>query len=228
VFVLLVAFVAGTVIGLLAWVPTIVRQRREIGRLKRARRSRRRSPRSQRPPPPARARTTSMEFELWWLLALPVFFGMGWVAARVDIKSLLSESRALPVVVLQGLNFLLNEQPDKAIESFLQVPRRTRRRSSCNSRSAASSAGRGEVDRAIRMHQDLCQARGPAAGERREASFELAQDYLQGGPARPRRGGAREDGRGRCLARGPPPPSRHLHPGEGLGEGGRTRAASSR
>ena len=36
-----------------------------------------------------------MEFELWWLLALPVFFGMGWVAARVDIKSLLSESRAL-------------------------------------------------------------------------------------------------------------------------------------
>jgi len=36
VFVLLVAFVAGTVIGLLAWVPTIVRQRREIGRLKRA------------------------------------------------------------------------------------------------------------------------------------------------------------------------------------------------
>ena len=30
-----------------------------------------------------------MEFELWWLLALPVFFGMGWVAARIDIRSLL-------------------------------------------------------------------------------------------------------------------------------------------
>ena len=37
-----------------------------------------------------------MEFEFWWLLALPVFFGMGWIAARVDLKSLLSESRALP------------------------------------------------------------------------------------------------------------------------------------
>src|SRR5688500_15738027 len=36
VFVLLVAFIAGTVIGLLAWVPTVVRQRREIARLKRA------------------------------------------------------------------------------------------------------------------------------------------------------------------------------------------------
>ena len=32
-----------------------------------------------------------MEFEFWWLLALPVFFGMGWVAARVDLKSLLSD-----------------------------------------------------------------------------------------------------------------------------------------
>ena len=36
VFVLLVAFVAGAVIGLLAWIPTVVRQRREIARLKRA------------------------------------------------------------------------------------------------------------------------------------------------------------------------------------------------
>ena len=51
-----------------------------------------------------------MEFEFWWLLALPVFFGMGWVAARVDIKSLLSESRALPSSYFRGLNFLLNER----------------------------------------------------------------------------------------------------------------------
>ena len=36
VFVLLVAFVAGVVIGLLAWIPTVVRQRREIARLKKA------------------------------------------------------------------------------------------------------------------------------------------------------------------------------------------------
>jgi uncharacterized integral membrane protein len=36
VFVLLVVFVAGVVIGLLAWIPTVVRQRREIGRLRRA------------------------------------------------------------------------------------------------------------------------------------------------------------------------------------------------
>ena len=36
VFVLLLVFVAGVVIGLLAWVPTVIRQRRELGRLRRA------------------------------------------------------------------------------------------------------------------------------------------------------------------------------------------------
>ena len=34
--------------------------------------------------------------ELWWLLALPVFFSLGWIAARIDLKHLLRESRALP------------------------------------------------------------------------------------------------------------------------------------
>ena len=64
-----------------------------------------------------------MEFEFWWLLAFPVFFGLGWLAARIDIKHLLSESRALPVSYFKGLNFLINEQPDKAIEAFLEVAR---------------------------------------------------------------------------------------------------------
>ena len=36
VFVVLVAFVAGVVIGLLAWLPTVVRQRREVGRLRKS------------------------------------------------------------------------------------------------------------------------------------------------------------------------------------------------
>ena len=63
-----------------------------------------------------------MDFELWWLLPIPaLFFALGWVAARIDIKHLLTESRALPLSYFRGLNFLLNEQPDKAIESFIEV-----------------------------------------------------------------------------------------------------------
>ena len=62
-----------------------------------------------------------MEFEIWWLLGIPVFFALGWIAARVDINQLVSESRSLPRGYFKGLNFLLNEQPDKAIDAFIEI-----------------------------------------------------------------------------------------------------------
>jgi lipopolysaccharide biosynthesis regulator YciM len=122
-----------------------------------------------------------MEFELWWLLALPVFFGMGWVAARVDIKSLLSESSAMPSSYFKGLNFLLNEQPDKAIESFLQVAKENPQTVELQFALGSLFRRRGEVDRAIRMHQDLVNREDLPAEDRRTASFELAEDYFKAG-----------------------------------------------
>jgi len=122
-----------------------------------------------------------MEFEFWWLLALPVFFGMGWMAARVDLKSLLSESRALPSSYFRGLNFLLNEQPDKAIESFLQVAKENPQTVELQFALGSLFRRRGEVDRAIRMHQDLVNREDLPEEERRKASFELAQDYFKAG-----------------------------------------------
>src|SRR3954469_12626835 len=122
-----------------------------------------------------------MEFEIWWLLALPLFFGMGWVAARIDIKSLLSESRAMPTSYFRGLNFLLNEQPDKAIESFLQVAKENPQTVELQFALGSLFRRRGEVDRAIRMHQDLMNREDLAQEQRREASFELAQDFFKAG-----------------------------------------------
>jgi lipopolysaccharide assembly protein B len=122
-----------------------------------------------------------MEFEFWWLLALPIFFGMGWMAARVDIKSLLSESRALPSSYFRGLNFLLNEQPDKAIEAFLQVAKENPQTVELQFALGSLFRRRGEVDRAIRMHQDLVNREDLPAEDRREASFELAEDYFKAG-----------------------------------------------
>ncbi len=49
-----------------------------------------------------------ISFELWWLLVLPASFILGWIAARIDLKHLLKESRALPRSYFKGLNFLLN------------------------------------------------------------------------------------------------------------------------
>ena len=62
-----------------------------------------------------------MDFEPWMLLVFPLFFGMGWLAARIDIKELVTESSALPRSYFQGLNFLLNEQQDQAIDAFIEA-----------------------------------------------------------------------------------------------------------
>ena len=96
-----------------------------------------------------------MEFELWWLLGFPLFFVLGWIAARIDIKQLLSESRTLPLSYFKGLNFLLNEQPDKAIEALIEVVKVEPQTVELHFALGSLFRRRGEVERAIRMHQNL-------------------------------------------------------------------------
>ena len=122
-----------------------------------------------------------MEFEYWWLLALPLFFGLGWLAARIDIRHLVYESRALPRSYFKGLNFLLNEQPDKAIESFIEVVKVDPDTVELHFALGSLFRRRGEYDRAIRMHQNLVERPDLGAEQKLAAAFELAQDYLKAG-----------------------------------------------
>ena len=122
-----------------------------------------------------------MEFEYWWLLGLPLFFGLGWLAARVDIKHLVLESRALPRSYFKGLNFLLNEQPDKAIEAFIEVVRIDPETIELHFALGSLFRRRGETDRAIRMHKNLLDRSDLADEQRLHAMIELGQDYLKAG-----------------------------------------------
>ncbi len=122
-----------------------------------------------------------MEFEYWWLLGLPIFFGLGWLAARVDIKHLVRDSRALPTSYFKGLNFLLNEQPDKAIEAFIEVVKVDPETVELHFALGSLFRRRGEYDRAIRMHQHLLERADLGVEQRAAALFELGQDYLKAG-----------------------------------------------
>jgi lipopolysaccharide biosynthesis regulator YciM len=122
-----------------------------------------------------------MDFEPWMLLVFPLFFGMGWLAARIDIKELLSESSALPQSYFQGLNFLLNEQQDQAIEAFIEVVKVDPQTVELHFALGSLFRRRGEVDRAIRMHLNLVERTDLEEGKRKQALFELAQDYLKAG-----------------------------------------------
>jgi lipopolysaccharide biosynthesis regulator YciM len=122
-----------------------------------------------------------MEFEPWMLLIFPLFFGMGWLAARFDLKKLLSESSALPQSYFQGLNFLLNEQQDQAIEAFIEVVKVDPHTIELHFALGSLFRRRGEVDRALRMHHNLVERADLDSEKRQQAVFELAQDYLKAG-----------------------------------------------
>jgi lipopolysaccharide biosynthesis regulator YciM len=122
-----------------------------------------------------------IEFEYWWLLILPLFFTLGWIAARVDIKQLIAESTTLPAAYFKGLNFLISDQHQKAVEAFSEAIHANS--DSLELHFALGSLFRrtGETDRAINMHLNLLDKKELTENQKDAVRAELAQDYLKAG-----------------------------------------------
>jgi lipopolysaccharide biosynthesis regulator YciM len=123
----------------------------------------------------------NIEFEYWWLLILPLFFTLGWIAARVDIKQLMAESTTLPAAYFKGLNYLISDQHAKAVEAFSEAVQANT--DSLELHFALGSLFRrtGETDRAINMHLNLLDKKELTANQKIAVRAELAQDYLKAG-----------------------------------------------
>lgn len=122
-----------------------------------------------------------MDFEPWWLIFVPVLFALGWLAARFDIRQMLRETRSLPDSYFRGLNFLLNEEPDRAIDAFVEVAKLDPETTELHFALGSLFRRRGEMERAIRVHQSLLNRSDLPAAEREHAQHELAQDFLKAG-----------------------------------------------
>jgi lipopolysaccharide biosynthesis regulator YciM len=122
-----------------------------------------------------------MEFENWWLLGIPLFFALGWIAARVDIRQLVSESSSLPKGYFKGLNYLLNDQRDKAIDIFIEILKLNPENIDLHFALGNLFRRRGETERAIRVHQNLLSRPDLPNELKMQALFELGQDYLKAG-----------------------------------------------
>jgi len=122
-----------------------------------------------------------MELETWQLLVLPLFFAFGWLAARIDIRQVINESRVVPNSYFRGLNYLLNEQPDQAIEAFMEVARLDPDTLELHFALGSLFRRRGELDRAIRIHQNLYDRSDLKQEQRLKAMYELGQDFLKAG-----------------------------------------------
>ncbi len=122
-----------------------------------------------------------MDFEPWWLIFVPVLFALGWLAARFDVRQILRETRNLPDSYFRGLNFLLNEQPDRAIDAFVEVAKLDPETTELHFALGSLFRRRGEMERAIRVHQSLLSRSDLPVAEREHAQHELAQDFLKAG-----------------------------------------------
>lgn len=122
-----------------------------------------------------------MEFETWWLLGIPLFFALGWIAARIDIRHVINESRSLPRSYYKGLNALLDEDPDKAIEIFVDIARLDPETAELHFALGSLFRQRGDIERAVRVHQNLLARPDLSAEAAGKARYELGQDFLKAG-----------------------------------------------
>lgn len=123
-----------------------------------------------------------MEFDLvWMLLGLPLAFMLGWFASRYDLRQWRAEHRRAPQAYFKGLNFLLNEQQDQAIDAFIEAVQSDPDTSELHFALGNLFRRRGEYDRAVRVHEHLL-ARGDLSDKDRErAQHALALDFLKAG-----------------------------------------------
>ncbi|MEY8876907.1 MAG: lipopolysaccharide assembly protein LapB [Leptothrix sp. (in: b-proteobacteria)] len=123
-----------------------------------------------------------MDFDLLWLLlALPVAFAFGWLASRTDLRHWQRDAQTAPRAYFKGLNLLLNEQQDKAIDAFIEAVQHDPGSSDLHFALGNLFRRRGEYERAVRVHQHLLARADLPASERDRAQHALAQDFLKAG-----------------------------------------------
>ena len=121
------------------------------------------------------------ELGLFWLL-LPVVAAASWYFARRGTE-LISGARVdrLSSGYFRGLSHLLNEEPDKAIEVFLSIAELDQEAVETQLALGSLFRRRGEVGRAIRLHQDLLKRENLSKAQKTAALFELGEDYMRAG-----------------------------------------------
>lgn len=123
-----------------------------------------------------------MDFDLTWLLwGLPLAFALGWGASRLDLRQWRLESRQAPKAYFRGLNYLLNEQQDQAIDAFIEAVQGDPDTAELHFALGNLFRRRGDYDRAVRVHEHLLARADLSRKDRDRAQHALALDFLKAG-----------------------------------------------
>lgn len=116
-----------------------------------------------------------------WPLLLPAAAWSGWwMANRTNVHDS-NVSNRLSREYVVGLNYLLNEQSDKAVDIFIKLLEVDSDTVETHLALGSLFRRRGEVDRAIRIHQNLIARPQLSILQRKEALMALGQDYMSAG-----------------------------------------------
>jgi lipopolysaccharide biosynthesis regulator YciM len=123
-----------------------------------------------------------MAFDFSWLLwGLPVAFVLGWLASRYDLRQWRAERQQNPKAYFRGLDLLLNEQQDQAIDAFIEAVQNDPETSELHFALGNLFRRRGDYERAVRVHEHLLQRGDLAQQDLQRAQHALAQDFLKAG-----------------------------------------------
>ena len=117
----------------------------------------------------------------WLLLGLPLAFALGWLASRLDLRQWKREQRESPNAYFKGLNLLLNEQQDKAIDAFIEAVQHDPDTTELHFALGNLFRRRGEYERAVRVHEHLLGRADLPQSDRDRAQYALAQDFMKAG-----------------------------------------------
>jgi lipopolysaccharide assembly protein B len=115
------------------------------------------------------------------LLLLPVAAATGWYLARRAGRMPGKTDTVVNADYLRGLNYLVNEDADKAIQVFTRLLEVDQDTVEIHLALGNLFRRQGEVDRALRIHQNLVARPSLSDQHRSQARFELARDYLRAG-----------------------------------------------
>ncbi len=126
-----------------------------------------------------------MEMEMWWLLVpiilLPIFFAMGWFAARVDMKTVLKQAKTVPTGFYASLDALVDKNTGKAARNLAEVIDEQQGSYDLNLTLGKLYRQRGENDKAIAMHKTLLQSPDTVGEKRERVLYELGLNYQSAG-----------------------------------------------
>lgn len=123
-----------------------------------------------------------MDILVIWLLITPLFFAFGWIAGRIDMKTVLKQAKQLPQRIFDGIDALVESKTGIASDELKQVIDQEPQLTELQFSLGRLYRKRGENDLAIKLHSKLLASQYIFSAEIKDkARLELAQDFQKAG-----------------------------------------------